>query len=664
MKIKTRILQIIKWLFLIVVFILPSILIYYSLINHELFYLVVGVLILLIGILFILPYKLFDRSVHLPSLKIKRLTLEPKLNNVESIITPTIKAKVFNRTNILIILCYVLLTALASSLLCIKFIKIPANINTNMLTEKLYLFLILKNGIRYIFLLLIPAFATLIAFISLLIVKKTPIKRIGIDIFCSIILLALLLVPSVVLGMEFARISSLSEVYLARNILQNTSKLSKAGILTDPKEITQKIKESNKVPIILSDNPNLTQEVVSLLISNKGRSGFYSNVLTRDSFKSLNIKVEIPGNVLLLGNNTLIVKTLDKSSFETISPSLARLIVSTKFNPMYIKEEPSVSLMGRQEYMKYRENQINDNIKKIDEVIAEVQSWINTYSSRIAEARNKIGINQNGLSESRSSRDEAYKSCKDAGYYSYFDYSFIRFYTDSECEQRKGSWDSIINQFNKNISDWQSILKANQTYLADAQQTKTNLVAYREVVATQKDTTPSELGIFEPPDTVRVVLESIDDKALADYLATLTHEYLHYTSYVSEERTLERFFEEGITEYFSRKAIKEEFGTSTNIGYPVYVPIITKIASDIGEQELEAIYFTKDTDRLKIDLNAKYGKDFYTDTEYYFQVLGYLPDTEALKTANNILFKIGADPISETDLYSTQSVYKKSTYSE
>src|SRR3989344_2958924 len=106
----------------------------------------------------------------------------------------------------------------------------------------------------------------------------------------------------------------------------------------------------------------------------------------------------------------------------------------------------------------------------------------------------------------------------------------------------------IINGYYENIYDWEQALNVDQANLAEYQKAKDILVRYRDLVETQKDTTPYELGLFEEPSTIKVVLESTSDTALADYLAVLAHEYLHYTSYVSEERSLPQFFEEGLTE--------------------------------------------------------------------------------------------------------------------
>ena len=150
-------------------------------------------------------------------------------------------------------------------------------------------------------------------------------------------------------------------------------------------------------------------------------------------------------------------------------------------------------------------------------------------------------------------------------------------------------------------------------------------------------------------------MDYTSSNTLADYLSTLVHEYFHYTSYVSEETVLPGFFEEGLTEYFARKAIKQELNISTQLGYPVLVKIIEKIVDDIGEDELKEIYLTKNTDRLIGILNEKYGDTFYNESELYFTLLPFLPAEDQLTVANNILIRIGGNQLNSDNIFSKES---------
>ncbi|OGC48046.1 hypothetical protein A2W32_01665 [candidate division WWE3 bacterium RBG_16_37_10] len=508
-----------------------------------------------------------------------------------------------------------------------------------------------------------PLCITLLIYVYFLVQKKElKLKKLLKECISLVIIMLVFSWLPPLLGLQISKLYVYWEVNSIEKQLEDKNSLTKLDIKYETEDLIKRIKELKVTPKILGVNENTKSDIISIIVSYKNnKSGFYESVLVVKAVKNVNKTLKVNAPVLILPDDTLVINELDKNNFETISPPLARLMVSGKFNPLYIKEEPSVELMSRQEYMKFREDQINEDIKSIDNLISEANKIINAYYGRINEAKNKISFNQTEMENSRKLRESQYEYCKNAGYYSYYFGEFYRYYSDSECESQRSEWDEIIEQFKKNISDWQDALQQNQYWLGETQKDKDILIAYKEIVASQKDTTPSELGLFEPPSTVKVVLESVSDKALADYFATLVHEYLHYSSYVSKERVLPRFFEEGITEYYSRKVVKDQLGTVTNLGYPVFVPVIEKIAADLTEKELESIYFTKDHDRLISLLNEKYGSKFYEETEYYFNIIGYLPADKALKTANNILFKIGGEEIEEKDLYSTNSEYKSST---
>ena len=78
----------------------------------------------------------------------------------------------------------------------------------------------------------------------------------------------------------------------------------------------------------------------------------------------------------------------------------------------------------------------------------------------------------------------------------------------------------------------------------------------------------------------------------------------------------------------------------------------------IPEDELKNIYFNKDEKALIALLNNTYGSKFYQDSEFYFQAMSYVSGKEALKLANNIMFKIGGKDLKEEDLNSTYSELK------
>jgi hypothetical protein len=171
-----------------------------------------------------------------------------------------------------------------------------------------------------------------------------------------------------------------------------------------------------------------------------------------------------------------------------------------------------------------------------------------------------------------------------------------------------------------------------------------------------KNNIPHELGAFDPPDTIKILINTTSSHAIADYFETVVHEYLHYASYSDNKNFTASFFEEGLTEYFARMAIQNNLNTSTNMGYPVFTRIISEITKIIPETELADIYFSKDELGLRTTLNRVYGDSFYADNLITFETLQYTSDpNQMLKLANVIMAKIGANPLKQPDITSTSS---------
>lgn len=426
-----------------------------------------------------------------------------------------------------------------------------------------------------------------------------------------------------------------------------------AGIIWGKDKILKKLKGMDHPPTIAEGGNNLSAKVILLESkNNNSRGNFYTQAILKNIPSNLVIPLGIPNEPLVMSGDNLIINSVDKDQIEAISPTLGKLLVKNYFKNRYIKDEPTLQVLGRQDYLKFREDQINSALAEIDKYIQTAKDIINSIYSSIATDKQKIATNQNGLDSSISSRDSAYDYCINAGYY-FYGY-FYHTFSQSYCDSTKSSWDSTIAGFQKNISDWQAQLSADQAALPQYQEALTTLRSYRDLVASQKDITPQELGVFLPKDkTIKIALDYTSPKSVTEYVETLTHEYLHYTSYVSDERSLPQFFEEGLTEYYARKAVKQATGENTNFGYPLLVKIIQQMVSKIPESTLQEIYFNKDQSQLEGVLDDTYGKDFYKDSQYYFAIITFVPPKDALKIANNIMIKIGGKSLNENDLEST-----------
>lgn len=497
--------------------------------------------------------------------------------------------------------------------------------------------------------------AGVVALLSLLLVAlqlkgKRGRKRLSLLIISSITTLAIVFL-SLVLAYLGTFGYGVGEIAVLSSKIRTSP--SSAGLVWGKDKIVEEIKNRGEAPDLVGVETSVDEIIFELaLMEDKKKGEFYRErvaVNIPDIFLS---SLGIPKESLILYKDHLLITELVKEDIETVSPIIGKLYVKRQLAPRYIKDEPTVQVMGRQEYLKYREDKINEQLDEVDSFISEAQSTINSFNATISQARQKIAENEKGLNDSIAAQQDDYNHCKTAGYYSYY-FGFIRYYSDSTCDSRWAEWDAIIAGFRQNINGWNNTLAQAQQSLVEWREWKQTLEYARELIAVKKDITPQELGIFEPEKNIKVVLDYVNSKSVADYYVTLVHEYLHYTSYVSKERYLPLFFEEGLTEYFARKIVKEELDTSTNLGYPLLIKIIAEMSEKISEDTWLDIYFNKDEKLLILTLNDIYGDNFYEESERYFTLMSYVSSKEALKIANDIMFKIGGSELTEEDLKST-----------
>jgi hypothetical protein len=354
-------------------------------------------------------------------------------------------------------------------------------------------------------------------------------------------------------------------------------------------------------------------------------------------------------------NDILVVTSINPNDIEPISPYIGYLLVKNYFNSRFIKSYPSVKVMGRQEYLDYRIKTINERVKEIEGIIQDIKSDLYSYYGSIQKAKNNIATLRNNIQDSIQQKDSEYKNCMSAGYYSAYFGTFYKYYTEGYCRSLGTKWDNYIseangaiNTNNQNVSYYQTQANLWNEYLDSFE-------AARAYVEDTKNQTPQELGIFEGEgNTIKLAVDETSSNVIVDYFATLSHEYIHYASYVNKDKELKYgFFEEGLTETFARQVIAKEFGINTHIGYPVLVAIMTEMLKKIPQKTFEDIYFTKDESSLESVLTSAYGEKFYNDFGRYFDVISYLPARESLSLANAIILRIKGKPINESDLYSS-----------
>ena len=422
------------------------------------------------------------------------------------------------------------------------------------------------------------------------------------------------------------------------------------SIIIDSDLINAELQKMDKPPTVLVSFEDLGSEINRAYLSSKvafGNSYFKNLVFISPTFIQTDTAFVEAKAVLI--ENQLIFPKIDKETIEKLSPNLGRLYVQSYLEDKYVKELPTVTVLGRQDYLSYRADMINDQILELEEISAKLQSELNGVYGMINEAEKAIAQNEYYIQEATSRRTSDYDYCMTAGYYSYYLEVFYRSYSDSTCESEWNQWSAIIQEYYDNIESLNQAMAWARQEVTFYKETLQEFDVYISLIESQKEATIYELGLFEPGENIKIALDNTSANSLADYLSTLVHEYFHYTSYVSDEKILPLFFEEGLTEYFARKSIEQELKISTELGYPIIVKIINKMVDDIGLDKLQNIYLTKSRDLLISELNQAYGDTFYEDTEHFFTLMLYLGIEDQLGIANNILFRIGGEQLSLED---------------
>jgi hypothetical protein len=500
---------------------------------------------------------------------------------------------------------------------------------------------IFKNDPKLLIILILITSGYLFYFLKLS-KKKFEKKNVAINLFLGY-LLGFFLALFLVFLVAFMHLN-----FLALRIRLLSSNIS------DPEKITTSIELADKPPKLI--NISGKSFAKSMFENSESIFGeFYSNRIISIIPVFINISNKSDSGMFLYRGDLYFTK-IDQDSIEKVAPIISKKYVELSLDGRYVKKVPAIEIIGRQDYLRFREKKINEQIKEIQEVYDNVTAYLQGLYADISNANFQIKNNENAINSAISSRDYNYDYCTSAGYYTYYyDVGFHRYYSDDECDRERNEWNQIISNNEKNIQEWKTYISSLNIEISFSNQLQETLGYYIELVESQKEITVYELGLFEPENEIKVVLDTTKSSALADFFATAIHEYFHYTSYVSEEKVLPPFFEEALTEYFSRSSVEEVLNLSTNMGYPAYIDLIGKMIDDIGEDKMKDIYLTKNFELLKGELNNKYGEHFYDDTQYYFDVLPYLDLESQVNIVNDIMFRIGGEKIRLENIESTET---------
>jgi hypothetical protein len=311
-------------------------------------------------------------------------------------------------------------------------------------------------------------------------------------------------------------------------------------------------------------------------------------------------------------------------------------------------------MMDEKEYQKYRDIDFNNKIIKVKSLLKQTNSDVASASAAIEQDKENINYNQELIKNTYRTRDKQYNKCMAVGQYQ--SGTFVHSNAKNYCQNLVQELDNTTQKANDDLDHWNKQLQEDQGQLATSKLYANFYNIQANLGDLLKQNIPYELGAFNPPDTIKILVNSKSTHAIADYFATATHEYLHYASNIDNKSFTASFFEEGLTEYFARAAIQNNLDVSTNLGYPAFTKIISQMTKIIPETELADIYFSKDELGLRTTLDRVYGDNFYADNLITFETLQYTSDpTQILKLANTIMAKIGAAPLKESDIISTSS---------
>lgn len=425
---------------------------------------------------------------------------------------------------------------------------------------------------------------------------------------------------------------------------------AKLGVKTDIKQIILSLKENNQSPIIISSDQDSRDGIVAISKAASGNN-FYGNIILSGIPRLLiyPIKNDLP-NIMLIDNSLIITKA-DIKDIEIISPVVSNLFLKKYFPQRQIKAYPKVSVMNDNEYNNFRKKDVQDKITKINQQVDSLDDSISSTSASIELINIELEAIEISKEEALIEKDKRFNDCLNEG--DYIDGEFVRDNTKRECQEIV---DELENDFIEQEESEKNLLielEVADKKLAEYEYLNTFFQAQQKLTDISVNNIPSERGLFIPEDKIQIVLLDEESNSISNYFASLVHEYLHYASYTPGRRLESSFFEEGLTEYFAREAIKGSMQIDTNIGYPLTVEIIKQILRRVPEQDMADVYFTKDQEKLESILDLVYGENFYRNTIVQFETLQYTGDEdEAIKSANEILEKIDGVELNKEDVFS------------
>jgi hypothetical protein len=452
----------------------------------------------------------------------------------------------------------------------------------------------------------------------------------------------------IVIGIVLSSFVVFAIATLELNILAHTINTNpkSLGLITDNAKIMDYLNTSHAPPQIITTDPKQFKLLQSVAVASVGKTSYFGHFIVPSISQNFVIPVKKSSRSLVLIDNTLIVSQINGDDLKVISPQLGYLFVKNYFSDRQIKLPPIVNFLDRPTYLDFRKQDALEKQTKLDFQIQNIQTEASDSAKQIPDLETNLAGSQKFLEQVYKQRESQYQRC------------LVQ--KKQNCDTDLSQWDNLILNANNNvISAKAAITNAQNQLTSDLSYIKI-FQAQKNLSIVQTDNIPHEFGFFHPDKTINIAIDSQSSTAVADYFETLTHEYLHYSSYSSDKKVLaDAFFEEGLTEYFARQAIKRSLDVDTNLGYPMAEKLITQITKRIPETQLEDIYFNKDQAKLEKILDLVYGDGFYKSNRILLTLIQFTSDpSQSLNLGNQLMSKLGGDPIKQSEIYTTYSSYQ------
>jgi len=467
------------------------------------------------------------------------------------------------------------------------------------------------------------------------------------------------IISSAVLGFYFSLVLLFLLAILELNIfavLFNTNP-SILGVTTEKKLIAQSLKQTISSPQIITSENNQKEVIKAVALASAGKNTFYGNFIIKSVPTVLLLPVEKKDSAMFLVANTLIITQLHLSEMEAVSPYIGYHLVKRYFPQRQIKSYPRITTLNRDEYITFRKADAVNRIRKVESQIQNVVTSINETNPKLQRDRVTLTQVETAVDELKQQVNTSYTACLNEGIY--INKVFQRSNSEVICKERVNDLEKKLEEEMKRVQSLTKTIQSNENRLKEYERYANLFAAQVKAAQNAAVMYPHEYGVFVPDSVIRIAIDTQRTDTLLDYLGTLSHEYLHYASFVSDNKSFsDVFFEEGLTEYYARQIITYDFQKNVNLGYPIFVKIIRQMMQVIPETELADIYFTKDQEGLETVLNRVYGDSFYEDTRYLFASLQYAADEdEVLALANEIMKNINGKPLTKKDLESSRSKF-------